>query len=392
MKADHPITIDGRRDDAPPGGPWEAIDPVARGRVQILPAGADSLTQSMAVMAELERLASLTPEWDWSKAAVIAREWKYLDPVRSYCELHGIPAQLAYQQPPHFWRLRETQMLLDWLKDSRYKLVRPDTLQTWLDGQGQGPWLELLREAVAAYAVEVSDAELPTEHFLEWLAEWGREARRRQTGLLLVTAHRAKGLEFDHVAVLDGGWSRRAGTQDPDAERRLYYVAMTRARQTLILARMSGRHELLDGLEDNHRRSDLQIANPALLQRRPRPLATPPDTLAHRHVQLTLADVDLGFAGRFGPENELHRAIAGLCIGDPLCLRASERGAELTTPAGVVLGRLARAYQPPPGLHCISARVAAIVRRSRHDTDPEHADRLRSDQWEVVVPTLTYAP
>ena len=50
-------------------------------------------------------------------------------------------------------------------------------------------------------------------------------------GLLLLTAHRAKGLEFDHVAVLDGGWDRVGRNEDADAPRRLYYVAMTRARE-----------------------------------------------------------------------------------------------------------------------------------------------------------------
>ena len=48
--------------------------------------------------------------------------------------------------------------------------------------------------------------ETPVEHFTEWLAEWGRDVRRKQRGLLLLTAHRAMGLEFDHVVVLDGGW------------------------------------------------------------------------------------------------------------------------------------------------------------------------------------------
>ena len=71
------------------------------------------------------------------------------------------------------------------------------------------------------------------KHFIEWLAEWGRDIRRRQRGLLLMTAHRAKGLEFDHVVVLDGGWNRVGDGEDPDEARRLYYVAMTRARQTL---------------------------------------------------------------------------------------------------------------------------------------------------------------
>ena len=41
MKAGHPIRIDRARAKGPPGGAWEALDPVARGRVQILPAGRD---------------------------------------------------------------------------------------------------------------------------------------------------------------------------------------------------------------------------------------------------------------------------------------------------------------------------------------------------------------
>ena len=48
--------------------------------------------------------------------------------------------------------------------------------------------------------------ELPAAAFREWLAEWARDNRRRQRGLLLTSAHRAKGLEFDHVVVLDGNW------------------------------------------------------------------------------------------------------------------------------------------------------------------------------------------
>ena len=63
----------------------------------------------------------------------------------------------------------------------------------------------------------------------------GRDARRRQHGLLLLTAHRAKGLEFDHVVVLAGGWDRAGVGENVDAPRRLRYVAMTRARRTLAL-------------------------------------------------------------------------------------------------------------------------------------------------------------
>ena len=78
-----------------------------------------------------------------------------------------------------------------------------------------------------------------------------REIRRQQRGLLLLPAHRAKGLEFDHVMVLDnGGWNRVGQAEDTDAPRRLYYVAMTRAKQTLTLAHLPGTNPFLDALRD----------------------------------------------------------------------------------------------------------------------------------------------
>ena len=110
----------------------------------------------------------------------------------------------------------------------------------WVDVHPPGPWIELLRQALDEHALETGGAEVPVDHFIEWLAEWGRDIRRRQRGLLLLTAHRAKGLEFDHIAVLDGGWNKIDKGEDSDASRRLYYVAMTRARQTLALVRFQG--------------------------------------------------------------------------------------------------------------------------------------------------------
>ena len=76
--------------------------------------------------------------------------------------------------------------------------------------------------------------------------------RRRQRGLLLLTAHRAKVLEVDHAVVLDGSWERVSRGEDVDAPRRLYYVAMTRARTTVALARLSetSLYYYNDGLPD----------------------------------------------------------------------------------------------------------------------------------------------
>lgn len=382
MKREHPIEINQARAKEPGGGRWEALDPVSCGRVQILPAGRDTMTQAVAVMNELERLAGLDASWDWNRAAVIARDWRSLEPVRSYCELKGIPAQMADEKPPHFWRLRETQLLLDEMS-AKSPLIDPNHLGKWLGKQHDNPWWNLLREAFDTYRAETLNAELPVDQFREWLAEWGRDARRRQRGLMLLTAHRAKGLEFDHVVVLDGTWDRVGDKEDPDAPRRLYYVAMTRARETLTLARQTRGTRLLDSLR----------GEACGLEREPVQLPVPPKELARCYEKLSLGDVDIGFAGRQGNGAAVHRSIAGLAVGDSLTLFRGDTAWELRDAEGATVGRLAKRFKAPEGMQCISAAVdAVIVWRREWSADPKYADAMRCDQWEVVVPELVFAP
>ena len=239
MKVENPIRINRARSKDPRGGEWEKLDPVARGRVQILPAGRDMVPQARTVMAEFQRLQSFSSDWDWSKCAVIARKWEDLVPVRSFCEIHCIPVQMGNEEIPSFWRLRETRMFIKWLRSRKTGVIDGSDLDNWLGTQTPGYWNDLLRQAVDEYALETSDAETLTVHFIEWLAEWGRQIRRRQRGLLLLTAHRAKGLEFDHVIVLDGGWKQPARNSDADEERRLYYVATLYVRGVVAIFEFS---------------------------------------------------------------------------------------------------------------------------------------------------------
>ena len=383
MKTGHPIGVNRARTREPSGGDWAMVDPVARGQVQMLPAGDNPAAQAQAVVAELQRLASLDPEWDWSTCAVIAREWSYLDPVRSLCNLEGIPVQMANEEFTGVWRLRETRALLDWLPGRDSVLITSAELDTWLREQPAGPWNELLLEAVAEYNLETGGSETPVEHFVEWLAEWSRDVRRRQRGLLLLTAHRSKGLEFDHVVVLDGSWDRVSPGEDADATRRLYYVAMTRARQTLTLARFPGRHPILESPDKVpstlHRDGSTELP-PA------------PPELSRRYRRLSLRDVFLSFAGYRPASDPVHRAIANLSPGDPLKVRRGNNRWELLDGKETVVGQLAGGFGVPSGISCTSATVLAIANWDRESSEPEYRDRLRCDSWEVVVPELVLEP
>ena len=262
-------------------------------------------------------------------------------------------------------------------------------------------------------ALEIgADTAAPVDHVVEWLAEWGREVRRRQRGLLLSTAHRAKGLEFDHVVVLDGGWDRVGENEDPDAPRRLYYVAMTRARQTLALARLaeSGvqgpfRAAAAGQVRESAPAYAAQVYalhqsiadSPAVLQHTadglPRGSAEQAAELARRYRRLGLDDVHVGFAGRYGARHPLHRAIAALAPGDPLEVQVAGHGPwKLLDREGLVVGRLARKFEPPAGMRCVAAAVHAVVAWSREASEPEFQGGTKCDRWEVVVPELVFEP
>ena len=201
--------------------------------------------------------------------------------------------------------------------------------------------------------------------------------------MLLTTAHRAKGLEFDHVVVLDGAWDRIGDGEDRDAPRRLYYVAMTRARQTLTLMRLPGRRQF----------QDVSHSSPSVL-RRPAPvrLPAPATELNRSYRRLSLRDVFLSFAGHRAPGNPVHEAIAALSPGDLLHVRKGSNRWELLDSHGTVVGQLASGFSPPADMRCAFASVLAIATWDRESSDPKYRDGLLSDTWEVVVPELAFEP
>ena len=234
-------------------------------------------------------------------------------------------------------------------------------------------------EALENYLLETNNEELPAGLFREWLAEWARDNRRRQHGLLLTSAHRAKGLEFDHVVILDGGWHTAGRGEDADAPRRLYYVAMTRARKTLTLARCGDSNPFLGLLRSHHS---------VLLRQEPDRIPAAPVEMMQAYHRLSLRDVQLSFAGYRPPDHPVHRAIARLSAGAPLHVRTDRTPWELATVDGVTVGRLARGFTFPAGTGGVSATTLAVACWDKTKSEGEYLDRLKSDHWEVVIPEI----
>ena len=212
---------------------------------------------------------------------------------------------------------------------------------------------------------------------------------------MLVTAHSAKGREFDHVIILDDDWRSTGHGEDSDAWRRLYYVAMTRARKTLTLARKAPQNQSgsLGGLEVRDESTGTASipelrGNPSVLQRPFVAYRQVPPELNLRRETLTLGDVQLSFPGWRRANHPMHDAIRRLEPGDELSINTDSTPWEITNGHGQPIGRLARHYRTQGRFH--SARVHAVVHWRREYDEPEYQDRLRCDEWEVVLPEFVF--
>ena len=438
MKLEKPIRIDRARAQQPAGGRWAPLDRHAQGRVLLLRV-ADPARQAAAVLARVQALQQLGGH-AWRELAILARRHEALGPVRALCEHHGIPVRVTGDLPP-LHRVREVHGFLAALKGHGHKPLTPPQLTALLPAQ-PSPWRDLLADLIADWRAELGLAPqgealmtdldagngtaapaVPASQIAEFCWESLAEQRREQgfgDGLLLGTLHGAKGLEFPHVLILDGGWTTasqgaatapeasrgsRHSAEAAEDERRAFYVGMTRARETLtLLALAGGGHPHLPLLEQAASSGDWLLTEA--------PVVTPPPAaaIARRYTRLTLADLDLGYAGRQSPDAPIHQHLAALQTGDALRWRALEapvsrrpngsadadarharigaRQLLMTTADGHPIARLSKraaAHWLPHLEHIQAIRVLALIRRDRIQTEAEFAASLRCDAWEVPL-------
>ncbi|WP_416236531.1 RecQ family ATP-dependent DNA helicase [Pseudorhodobacter sp.] len=376
MKLGHDITVNRARAKGAPGGVWAALDPVAQGRVSLIDCGPGDAAQAMAALDDLIRLSQLDPDWSWRRCAIIARDWRRLEPVRAYAEAKGIPVDLANETLPSLWRLREMQAFIRAMLVDRSRLLTIPDLVEILNQQPQTRWTDLIGEGIGALARELVEKAAPVPDLVEWFGAWAREARGEQRGLLLLTAHRAKGLEFDHVAILNGGWDRASKNEDADAPRRLFYVAMTRARHGLTVM-TDGPHPMV------------MPAGP-ILPRTVRPDVSALPQTRLRYVSPDPKLVDLSFAGRLPKGYPTLASIAAAQPGDPVTLFRDGERWEIRDAQGRTLTRLSRAFSPPEGATFLRGEVAAVLLWRKEDGHEDYHHLLRRDEWQVVLPELIF--
>ena len=394
MKRGWEIRVNHARREQPAGGDYARLDPVAAGRVHVLDVPGDPHLAVQLALDELTRLTELGRDrgeaGQWGSAAVIARCWKDLEPMAALCRLRGIPVRfLRDKHMPELHKTREGDQLLSLLRGASRRtrrsrvLLRSGTLSRWfrwrygigVDGLIEHPFRAALAQFILDSDTVDPEREQAIQNLIEALYEFGSDVNRSANGpLLLLSAHRSKGLEFDHVLILDsGGWQAAA-----DEERRLFYVAMTRARKTLTLCESRG-----EGHAFVHDLGELAL--------RTRPGGCRPEPgLRHHTWTADPGQVVLSWPGYFSATAPIHGAIAALEVGSPLVLRPKSQekpGWEVANRDGLTVTQMAEKFRPPQG-KIIEVRVAAIlVRRAKPGEE-----NLRSNQWELVLPEIEFLP
>ena len=393
MKVDHPIRVNAARANDPPGGEWESLDTYARGHVSLLEVE-DSVAQASVVLAEIERLRGLDPKPDWHDFAILGRTHEELATVRALLERQGVPVRRALVDAlPPLRRIREFHRLIAHLQEAGTVETSVSALRCQLPRicGTSSFWTAMADRMLTGIEAELGAEPCPVADVMEAVHRGLLDHRRSHIvgdGVLAGTVHASKGLEFAHVVVLAGGWKGRSADYAPEArrrffeeERRLYYVAMTRARKTLtLLNRRDAPLPYARELEGwSLRRRKLGVAE-----------GESEDVADRSYSVLGMKDLYIDFAGGMPADHRIHRSLDGLQAGDPVTLERDEAGHVVVRDReGISVARLSKAgagrLEQRQLRQIDEVRVLGVVSRRLEDCEPGYLGRIAVPAWGLPI-------
>ena len=436
LKTLHPIVINPERQTQPNGGVWAATDSERQGRVRhiSLPFGSSNI-QAQAVITEIGRLKTLS-EVAWNEIAVLSRHNASLKPLQAWCEQNGIPYFLSADKSSKI-KLRHTREFVR-LIDGVEKQTEGFTSQAFAEliseqvKKSGGSWCVWFRQLQTDFLNEypLQDEKLPEKSdnlaesreaeiqaspiedngssengsgtvnryspaFLKsWLYEYiGDEHETRSEGIFLGTAHAVKGLEFKHVFILDGGWQ---GVDE--AEQRLYYVAMTRAIETLTLLQTTPEHPWVAKLPDDIENVAQIFTELPELNTEYRRLAAYRNTAAEGETD-SKSDLDIDFIVCHNNVETVRQrlfAAAKLKKDDPLEMKRTEDGRYIFLSDDIEVARTVKLPPLPTKTtayaNTFRVRYLDEVGESFRQRIPEKIGTKKLEKWTLVIPMLVIPP
>ena len=390
VKTAHPIKIDALRMHDYDGGGMEEIDPETKGKVQILEVEGP-LQQAYAIVEEVRRYVDLSERHEPEHCCIVSRTNAELIPIRIAMEQVGIPCSVVGSDTvPNLARVREIYEWLEVLKSKKgelwtgeklFKRMRKHLGEAFL-GTPVGQTVDQIGRE---FFGEAGDTKILCEDILDFFYDALLELKRRRfsgSGVILSTAHKVKGLEFDNVIILDGSWPEGFRSVDElEESRRLYYVAVTRARKSLTLLK----------LKASTNRFIKEIPASITSSREVQPQIRDPRLLDYRYEVIEMGDVYISYAAYFRASNQSARALRRAQINDDVNLtsKALADGKQhvfISNKHYVDLVRLSKegAVKWLPRLsHVYQARVSCL--HTRHRDDGNGGNSRANETWLIPV-------
>ena len=346
------------------------------------------------VLAEIERLRGLDPKPDWHDFAILGRTHEELATVRALLERQGVPVRRALVDAlPPLRRIREFHRLIAHLQEAGTVETSVSALRRQLPRicGTSSFWTAMADRMLTGIEAELGAEPCPVADVMEAVHRGLLDHRRSHIvgdGVLAGTVHASKGLEFAHVVVLAGGWKGRSADYAPEArrrffeeERRLYYVAMTRARKTLtLLNRRDAPLPYARELEGwSLRRRKLGVAE-----------GESEDVADRSYSVLGMKDLYIDFAGGMPADHRIHRSLDGLQAGDPVTLERDEAGHVVVRDReGISVARLSKAgagrLEQRQLRQIDEVRVLGVVSRRLEDCEPGYLGRIAVPAWGLPI-------
>ncbi len=397
LKNTHQIKINPERNNELKGGIWESIDSKRLGRVAVITVSEKgdlrqkNNRQTQAVINEIIRLQQLGVT-EYADFAVLAHNNNTLKPMQAWCELENIPYFLAKENKNKIRlnRKREFVKLREALNQKEY-LTSQEFIKLILDQQVGDRWKQYFAGIIEDFKLEYpvsatkDDSEIKhnTQTLLNWLYDYtGDSSETDINGIFLGTVHSAKGLEFKHVFVLDGHWQQDK-TEDSSAAQRLYYVAMTRAIETLTLLQHTSDHPWIAKLPND------TVKKKQAFQLR--------SDLNTEYRILSLSELDMDFVVRspvYANIKSRLQIIRKLSTGEELQFKKNERGGYDFYAYGEIVARTSK--KADASLPTLPDNTKVIISdfyvRYWEDVEEQYHKyypaELKDQKWTVVIPQL----
>ena len=248
-------------------------------------------------------------------------------------------------------------------------------------GKQPNIWWQLIDTFLETWREETADSTQPITRVTDRLYEFVAEKRREKglgEGIFMSTIHAAKGMEFPHVFILDGDWRHPADKSRWEEERRIMYVAMTRAMETLRLMKNQGKPNPF--LKDINGNFVMPFTHVGMVEESK-------DT-DKRYEIAGLNEIYLDYAGGFPQTHPIHSRLAALTAGQQVNLVIENEKLEIRDHSGECVGRFSKegAGKWRERLaNILEVRVVGLLQRNRDDPDAPFHKRIKADKWEFPV-------